>query len=44
MEVALLGGADLELSPRKMGFPVSPHQSRVVVGYGLSPREQGFLD
>ena len=44
MEVALLGGTDVGLSPRKMQFPMSPHQGREDLGYGLSPREQAFLD
>lgn len=42
MEVALLGGADLEFSPRKMGLPVSPHQGNADLGSGLSSREVGL--
>ena len=42
MEVALLGGANLGFSPRKMGLPVSPVQGRADLGSGLSSKQVGL--
>lgn len=42
MEVALLGGANLGFSPRKMGLPVSPLQGRADLGSGLSSKQMGL--
>ena len=40
--MALLGGANLGFSPRKMGLPVSPLQGRADLGSGLSSKQVGL--